>query len=573
MSVKVLSNGRALVRLAEGAEVYFRGKIRVAEVICGSLQVLGSTIDSNTPPRDVYSPRGYSLLNIKASTSKQSSSSNASIKSLQEEVKRRMKTLGLEENDESVVEDGSCLFVLERLDSPWTQVLSHYLPHCHHKSGANVVSLFDTDPTNNNSPFLQAEKVLDINLFSDSSDYHKSRLYKDNPQWETAVQSVKFALNDLRQPRVLLAGGKGVGKSTCLRYLANRILEEVGPLVIIDLDPGQAEFTVPGCLSAVKVEEPILGPNFTSLRRHKTICQYLGEVNVSNVSRRFSYQMSRLIKKALKHPELNKLPWIVNTMGFNRGLGIKLIGQVISAVSPTTILEIRSRFPGKNYEVNFNSMSDKCNVLQFDAVPESLDAKNMGANDLWGIPEPAKLRDIVVLSYFGHLYRGPASTTFLQSVKPYKVSWSEVWVQVLHPDTTPTVKEVPAILNLSLVALGKVDEEEEKNEAKVNDRSLSKSGSDSNLISDQASVNVIGFGFVRGVDIPQKLFYVVTPLGIEDLAQVNCLSVGNIHLPKGIIVNQKTAKKSLPYRSRVSSTPLAQPWQRYSKPKGFDSKK
>ena len=46
MSVKVLSNGRALVRLAEGAEVYFRGQIRVAEVICGSLQVLGSTIDS-----------------------------------------------------------------------------------------------------------------------------------------------------------------------------------------------------------------------------------------------------------------------------------------------------------------------------------------------------------------------------------------------------------------------------------------------------------------------------------------------------------------------------------------------
>ena len=196
IGVKVLSNGRALVRLAEGAEVYFRGKIRVAEVICGSLQVLGSTIDSNTQPRDVYSPRGYSLLNIKASTSKQSSSSDASIKSLQEEVKRRMKTLGLEE---SVVEDGSCLFVLERLDSPWTQVLSHYLPHCQHKSGANAVSLFDIDPTNNNSPFLQAEKVLDINLFNESSDYHKSRLYKDNPQWETAVQSVKFALNDLRK--------------------------------------------------------------------------------------------------------------------------------------------------------------------------------------------------------------------------------------------------------------------------------------------------------------------------------------------------------------------------------------
>ena len=45
----------------------------------------------------------------------------------------------------------------------------------------------------------------------------------------------------------MVAGGKGVGKSTFLRFLVNRVLAEVGaPVLVVDLDPGQAEFTVPG---------------------------------------------------------------------------------------------------------------------------------------------------------------------------------------------------------------------------------------------------------------------------------------------------------------------------------------
>ena len=149
----------------------------------------------------------------------------------------------------------------------------------------------------------------------------------------------------------MIAGGKGVGKSTFLRYLTNRLLDEVGPVAVIDLDPGQAEFTPPGCISALRIEhEPILGPNCANQQRAKALWVNLGEVNVSNVARRFSRQMSRLIKCARNHPELNKLPWVVNTMGFNRGLGAKLLRDTVAAVGPSTLVEIRSRFPGKNYE-------------------------------------------------------------------------------------------------------------------------------------------------------------------------------------------------------------------------------
>ena len=50
----------------------------------------------------------------------------------------------------------------------------------------------------------------------------------------------------LGQSRVVGIGGKGVGKSTMLRYIANRLIQECGQILWIDLDPGQAEFTIPG---------------------------------------------------------------------------------------------------------------------------------------------------------------------------------------------------------------------------------------------------------------------------------------------------------------------------------------
>jgi polynucleotide 5'-kinase involved in rRNA processing len=48
------------------------------------------------------------------------------------------------------------------------------------------------------------------------------------------------------QPILVAAGGKGVGKSTMLKYIANKLIDQVGPVLWIDLDPGQAEFTLPG---------------------------------------------------------------------------------------------------------------------------------------------------------------------------------------------------------------------------------------------------------------------------------------------------------------------------------------
>jgi len=65
-----------------------------------------------------------------------------------------------------------------------------------------------------------------------------------------------------------MCGGKGLGKSTFMRMLINKILsqQEEKRVLVLDLDPGQSEFTAPGCLSLVEVNEPLLGPSFTHIK-------------------------------------------------------------------------------------------------------------------------------------------------------------------------------------------------------------------------------------------------------------------------------------------------------------------
>lgn len=69
----------------------------------------------------------------------------------------------------------------------------------------------------------------------------------------------------LAAPRTVLIGGKSVGKSTFLRYMVNKSLTKWEKVLVLDFDLGQSEFTLPGCVSAVLVEQPLLGTNFTHL--------------------------------------------------------------------------------------------------------------------------------------------------------------------------------------------------------------------------------------------------------------------------------------------------------------------
>jgi polynucleotide 5'-hydroxyl-kinase GRC3/NOL9 len=82
-----------------------------------------------------------------------------------------------------------------------------------------------------------------------------ARLCEVGDEWEVAVTSLRLATH---RPRLLAAGGKGVGKSTFVRWLSNRVLAS-GRVVYLDLDPGQREFGLPGYVSLAVLDSPLLG--------------------------------------------------------------------------------------------------------------------------------------------------------------------------------------------------------------------------------------------------------------------------------------------------------------------------
>ena len=69
--------------------------------------------------------------------------------------------------------------------------------------------------------------------------------------------------------KIVLCGGKAVGKSTLLRYFVNTMLKKFEKVVVIDCDIGQSEFTIPGCVSVVIVNKPLLGPSYTHFIKPK----------------------------------------------------------------------------------------------------------------------------------------------------------------------------------------------------------------------------------------------------------------------------------------------------------------
>ena len=110
-----------------------------------------------------------------------------------------------------------------------------------------------------------------------------------NEEWENAVRYAKYQESVSGQKaKIVGTGGKGVGKSTMLKYITNRLVQG-GPVLWIDLDPGQAEFTLPGCLSCTVLKKSIIGPNFTHLASEgeNVLNIYLGSVNVSDVLSRY----------------------------------------------------------------------------------------------------------------------------------------------------------------------------------------------------------------------------------------------------------------------------------------------
>ncbi|CAD1477114.1 unnamed protein product, partial [Heterotrigona itama] len=331
-----LQNKVAVV-MSKDAQFCFTGKL-VAQVIYGAIEVYGYVITAQNNPMEIYSPRGYSNVSIKASEKfSQNVGSDIWVFLSKEGIYQNQENRLVDEIKQ--IKPGVTIVLLSNLENKLTRFLHVFYP-------------FKLFPEIKNVPYhswidtKRAERILQSNLYVDN--HACKEIIVDPRVAQEVADKILTRWNANEWSCTLIAGGKSVGKSTTMRYLINSLLPVSKMVVLLDVDPGQTECTPAGCISYSLIEQPLMGPNFTHLKT-PVFQVYIGDVNVSRCITRYIESIKMLVDKLSSCPILSRLPIVINTMGFSQGIGWDIILFTIKLIRPSFVVQIMSEKPKNNY--------------------------------------------------------------------------------------------------------------------------------------------------------------------------------------------------------------------------------
>jgi energy-coupling factor transporter ATP-binding protein EcfA2 len=182
---------------------------------------------------------------------------------------------------------------------------------------------------------------------------------KVSSEWSAAADRVSA----LSSPGSVAAvvGAKGAGKSTLLRYLVNRLLLRHQEVWVLDGDVGQAEFTPGGLLSVTSVTRPVLGPPHTHCVgtgvEGLQLVQgaLMGDVTPESDPDRYKACVTRMCEFVSQQAAARKVPVLVNSCGWVKGLGMELLSHLLEASAASLVLVCQVGNARKDIQVPTNS--------------------------------------------------------------------------------------------------------------------------------------------------------------------------------------------------------------------------
>ncbi|XP_023311609.1 polynucleotide 5'-hydroxyl-kinase NOL9 [Anoplophora glabripennis] len=470
---------KKVVVLNRNQSISFHGLFNL-KVLYGKIEVLGGILDSSSNAANLYSPRGSALLYIKNVTHFQDTDETINVSQLISTKNNLEKDIFVEAN---------CGVVLcSKLEDTKLLFLEKYVPQ-------KIFPRLEND----NAPQVIFEPTGNLNTIKTSSVWDE---VLDDVDWNT---------------KLMITGGKGVGKSTLLRFAINRLLNKFDKIRVLDLDPGQSEFTVPGCVSVVTVTEPIFGPNFTHLKKANR--SLLSNINVAHDPRAYI----NCIKSIVAYLEtLEECPILINYMGFVQGIGLNIVTSVIKCIQPTGIIQICSKNQKRNFkdDLTYKVVKENCTLFCDDQLELNYKLYKVPAlndeNDGWTL-EPRQSREMYVLAYFGQMMRNGVNSLTSCDVPMYEVHLPSIKITNLQGEDV-----APAVTNANMVALCYLQQE----------------------------LNVfrcMGYGVVRGVDLESNKLVLVTPEEIKVLEDVYYLVMGSVFLPPAIYMAPDDVTGTIPY--------------------------
>ncbi|XP_072746857.1 polynucleotide 5'-hydroxyl-kinase NOL9 [Anoplolepis gracilipes] len=552
-----------IVKMKSDSRLCFTGKLSV-KVLYGAVQIYGYILNKSTNIIQVYSPRGYSKIAIETSRvhSEDSNIDDIWLALAKEGITRDSESKLQVEIDN--VQPGDAVLVLQNVENNLTIFLETYFRYSKLFPNKSISSYYHwTHPK-------RAEIILQADLHLEQYDDSNCKRLITDPCIINIAQKMLSRWCENEWSCTLIAGGKNVGKSTSARYLINSLLHTCEKVVLVDIDPGQAECTPPGCISYNLIEEPLMGPNFTHLKT-PVYQLYIDEVNVAQCVTRYLEGVKMLIDRLKKEPELSRLPIVINTMGFTQNLGWDLAIFTIKLMRPSIIMQIMSSTKKNNYDNIFSTKvvnKQKCSWMFCDEsfidwnrpcehdlciiqsrAEGTVTQKTMERPYQWNM-EPYQQRELVMMSYLSDIVRGNDdsllyNTKLSRSINeavPYTVPFSSLCIIPQRLFGVPASHAL-SVINGNIVALCGIDLTEEESADTSTLRVLTQRS---------PLCTCYGFGIVRGVDMEQQQVYINTPLSISITQHVNCLA-GCIRVPPTLLQLHRGA----PYVSENATLPTS----------------
>lgn len=325
--------------------------------------------------------------------------------------------------------------------------------------------------------------------------------------------------------------------------------------MVLDLDPGQPEYSPPGVVSLSKITAPNLSPSFC----HPTLNTSQGQIRAHAIaSVTPALDPAHFIECALdlfshyqKSPDSGS-PLVINTPGWIQGTGLDILSELITVIRPTEVIYTSQDGP----EETVSSLQSACASqppIPFTTLPsQPVDISATSSSPR----TPLHLRTMQTMSYF-HLSPGnqpnPESEspnwtwdpTPLTDLRPWRVRYggpNRGFLGVICYDHQPTPDLLAEAVNGMVLGLVKIEtrsalrglclpssssspsspspnkEETQPHAETETEGSIPLIPNPQGLTLSPRHSRLLGVVLVRGVDVARQELQLLTPLSEEAVA-------------------------------------------------------